>query len=1146
LARPHPRDGTPTEKQLAEQFCPCLVYDSQAVYRAASAATLTDNPGNWLARKNEVVASTSGVPMLSLAFLKDRAQSEGARKEKLHQAPDRLAMARGIQADSRYRDRAYWRITRTHERTVIQYWLWFYYVPREVLGDLEGHEGAWRVVQVEVGDDGPDPRPIRVNAGPRAGTRDWTAVDHVEGDHPVLFVAPFTQDLYFDCGVHRRLRKFDRSDGEGPRRIPRLEQFGGWQWWPGTWGGTSLSPRSPHTFSVWDNPLGAMRTLPWEATRAAFYNTLSNIPLAGRALRRIVRFVERSLGLSVDGPSPEEPRIDARLERNRVAVAYELGERRPTRLHVTVHVGDSVVAAETITQLEQNGELVVDLPETVASCAVLVTGLATSGLRSSAARTPKLTANSPDQLEKAVFDSVLSTQLKSDEVMEFSSREGLKIGAPRLGKSVRQSSQEIWRIVASETQAFRDARSSHVQREYALKAGSRARMRCLIYGAIAILITAAIAAAAIASPAAGVGVLGITWAYIWLAAAGSWAQWKRWRKAVAARLRWHDPFQEDEETPLMSARRRFENALRELAIGPAIRREINKRTLDRYDDDLDFGAAGLPELRGREHEVQTPARDELDELTARMHGGSIGIAGQRGAGKSTLIKAYCEPRDSNDRRLTTVISAPVKYEAREFVLTLFGQLCEKVLVDPAAARVMTHAPSRLARKARLSAYGPVALSTPLTFAVAAALLKVCKPLWLDMAVVVLATVVVALSVLWTIKRVRRAETRAVGVDPERALRARAERELDDIRFQQSWSTGYAGKLSLPIPVSPEVQVTSTEQATAKQATFPEIVERLRSFLALAAAARGGVVIGIDEMDKMESGEVAQKFLNEIKAIFGVGRCFYLVSISEGAMSTFEQRGLPFRDVFDSSFDEVISVAPLGLEASKGLLRRRVIGLGPPFLDFCHCLTGGLPRDLLRAARRLSLYDEEDKSLPAVCKVLAISELERKVAAAAVSARQIALEPYVSELLFWLRGLSPGQPSSQPLLDRSSKMPGRWARESLGSHEMNAVDSLERVRLELAAFSYFIATVVRFFCEFEGDPRAHFEPAEREIDGESQIDRLAKARAAFEQNPSLAVSRIDAFRLERSWETPGVPAWSRNGAGTDKAPIAAGVSGNGST
>lgn len=134
-------------------------------------------------------------------------------------------------------------------------------------------------------------------------------------------------------------------------------------------------------------------------------------------------------------------------------------------------------------------------------------------------------------------------------------------------------------------------------------------------------------------------------------------------------------------------------------------------------------------------------------------------------------------------------------------------------------------------------------------------------------------------------------------------------------------------------------------------TLPEIVTAIRHFLSLAAIS-GRVVIGIDELDKMESEESAMGFLNDIKGIFGVPNCFFLISISEDAMSAFERRGLPFRDAFDSSLDEVVRLPGLTFEEAERLLNRRVLEVPVPFKQLLFAFSGGLARDLIRGARTL--------------------------------------------------------------------------------------------------------------------------------------------------------------------------------------------------
>ncbi len=142
------------------------------------------------------------------------------------------------------------------------------------------------------------------------------------------------------------------------------------------------------------------------------------------------------------------------------------------------------------------------------------------------------------------------------------------------------------------------------------------------------------------------------------------------------------------------------------------------------------------------------------------------------------------------------------------------------------------------------------------------------------------------------------------------------------------------------------------------------------------------MIAIDELDKMESEDSAREFLNNVKGVFGVKGCYYLVSVSEDAMSAFERRGLPIRDVFDSSFDAIQRVGYLTLEESRTVLAGRLTGLPVPFQSLCHALSAGLPRDLIRVTRELVQRGEgEEASLGSLCGELVGAERERKLAAA---------------------------------------------------------------------------------------------------------------------------------------------------------------------
>jgi hypothetical protein len=353
-------------------------------------------------------------------------------------------------------------------------------------------------------------------------------------------------------------------------------------------------------------------------------------------------------------------------------------------------------------------------------------------------------------------------------------------------------------------------------------------------------------------------------------------------------------------------------------------------------------------------------------------------------------------------------------------------------------------------------------------------------------------------------------------DPKLALTAEARRWRQEIRFQQSFSSGWSGSLKLPIGL--EGGVNEVISLAQMQLSLPEIVEGYRQFITLASTSYQ-VIIAIDELDKIESDEKAQQFLNEIKAIFGLERCFYLVSVSESALSSFERRGLPFRDAFDSAFDDMVNVDYLGHDAAKRLLLSRVIGLPIPFLTFCYCFSGGLARDLLRACR--DLFQEAAKSgereLMLLIKSLAIADVRAKVRATIAHAVTVGSDPQLGSLLERLRIIDQGfvtgdvVDSCRQLLSKRSSVEAEVIRES---HRAESVDDMRMAQNEpllvlstdLGVYTYYILTLVEVFGLFAAPDNW------KTLENIDVFDGLASVRRYLSSNPLSAQLAISDVRV----------------------------------
>ncbi len=451
-------------------------------------------------------------------------------------------------------------------------------------------------------------------------------------------------------------------------------------------------------------------------------------------------------------------------------------------------------------------------------------------------------------------------------------------------------------------------------------------------------------------------------------------------------------------------------------------------------------APGLAELSDREQLVVTDGMRTLERFTRDMSSGSIGVSGPRGVGKTTLLRYFSDPsfepavgdrnvsRTSQDLRF--MATAPVSYDARQFVLHIFSKLCTEVLGPKLAGRG-DHIKLFGERAARRML--PVLLIILLLAAAAFViprftLLRSVSYLsgW-EVAAIVGAVALFVTCFFWWLSLIRPAWHFPEGKN--RSVTDEARYWLARVKYLQSFTVGSSG--SMGVPAGTQFGATATHQMSELPMTLPEIVESFRDFAArvidrrrqhfkswadLAGQIRDQrlvearllerradlmnrmvafftlckipgrwsrlatrasmamriraveereslkdivpvpdfwprIVIGIDEIDKIDA-DMARRFLNDIKAIFSMPNCLYLVSVSDEALEVFERRVLLGRTAFDSAFDEIIRVQPLNFDSCRHLLRRRIAGIPDSLIAFCQVMSGGLPRDMIRATRSI--------------------------------------------------------------------------------------------------------------------------------------------------------------------------------------------------
>ncbi|MFG2284502.1 P-loop NTPase fold protein [Streptomyces sp. NPDC048595] len=326
--------------------------------------------------------------------------------------------------------------------------------------------------------------------------------------------------------------------------------------------------------------------------------------------------------------------------------------------------------------------------------------------------------------------------------------------------------------------------------------------------------------------------------------------------------------------------------------------------------------------------------------------------------------------------------------------------------------------------------------------------------------------------------------------------------------------------------------THTTSLSTVPPNYPELVEDFRSLLKRIAARNAAqgkvVVIAIDEVDRLGSDTQALAFLSEIKAILGVPYVHYLISVAEDVGAAFVRRGLPHRDVTDSSLDDIIHVQPSTLVESRTILVKRSETLTAPYAMLAHALSGGILRDLLRYGLQIKEMQDKARSfeLTDISRHLILEELSETFAGFRTLLSKLQWTPDTSDILSAFRILSgylrDACPCAEATMEHALEQFAFYAAgDQLATiaHDELANDAGQLIH-EASAYAYFSLTLLDIF-SIDGLERRIQQAAECGLDGDPE--RLAEARQELGISPHSARPLIDSIR--KAWSLAPGPATS---------------------
>jgi hypothetical protein len=333
--------------------------------------------------------------------------------------------------------------------------------------------------------------------------------------------------------------------------------------------------------------------------------------------------------------------------------------------------------------------------------------------------------------------------------------------------------------------------------------------------------------------------------------------------------------------------------------------------------------------------LEWPAWTRVRSLLA-SNGGSYGLSGPRGAGKSWLmLRAVADAREANAIGLW--YPSPSEYDPLAFLASLIDSLAGEV-----ERRYRRNHPLRDALRSNLwLLIGFVAVA-------AGALYLALSAQPFDWQLLVQALLVALGAGLYVALLVRlptafRRSARSEEALLREAMIARERARYTATRREATELGAEAGR-----GVLARARATRERELVERPATLSSLVNDFRGLTERAGEVAGRVVVAIDELDKMDDSEKVRALLRDIKGIFEVPRVHFFVSVSDEAARSLNLGALTGRNEFNSSFYTVIELPPATPEACAELLEGRAAVPRDVALSLA-ILAGGNPREVLRLA-----------------------------------------------------------------------------------------------------------------------------------------------------------------------------------------------------
>jgi RecA/RadA recombinase len=343
---------------------------------------------------------------------------------------------------------------------------------------------------------------------------------------------------------------------------------------------------------------------------------------------------------------------------------------------------------------------------------------------------------------------------------------------------------------------------------------------------------------------------------------------------------------------------------------------------------------------------QTPSWARLDRIL-RGNGAAIGLYGPRGSGKSWLM-LNAVSRAARGKGMGLWFPCPGDYDTAAFLSSLSDNLASAVETRVIRNNFWSVFARRLQFALTLVIALPVIIAV-VTYAIhglnsklTSATIFSSLPGWLWLIV----GIAIGLLVAVFVGQIIQAST------PSGRLAREATALRERIRFTTQLKLATEFGLNGGSRVTGSLKRSQERSLDERPTTIASLVFDFRMLAAMIVKSSGKpLVIGIDELDKIDDLDAVRKLLRDIKGIFEITGVYFLVSVSEEAATKLRLGPLQGsgRNEFNSSFYTVIEVPPLSAAEVADVLRDRGLPVDARRAEMLCLLGAGNWREILRLA-----------------------------------------------------------------------------------------------------------------------------------------------------------------------------------------------------